>query len=42
MMDFFKNKDYFLIFNIELDSGDKLAEFLEIQNFSWFHTNKSL
>jgi hypothetical protein len=41
MIDFFKNKDNFLIFNIELDSGDKLAEFLEIKNFSWLHENKS-
>jgi hypothetical protein len=41
MIDFFKNKDNFLLFNIELDSGDKLADFLEIQNFSWCHKNKS-
>jgi hypothetical protein len=41
MIDFFKNKDNFVIFNIESDSGDKLAEFLEMKNFSWCHTNKS-
>jgi hypothetical protein len=41
MIDFFKNKDNFLLFNIEIDSGEILAEFLEIQNFSWCHKNKS-
>jgi hypothetical protein len=41
MIDFFKNKDNFVIFNIESDSGDKLAEFLEMRNFAWCHTNKS-
>jgi hypothetical protein len=41
MMDFFQYKSNFTIFDIELDSGDKLAEFLEIQNFSWCHKNKS-
>lgn len=43
MIDYFKikNKDNFIIFNIESDGGDKLAEFLEIQNFVWCHKNKS-
>jgi hypothetical protein len=41
MMDFFQHKSNFTIFDIELDSGDKLAEFLEMQNFFWCHKNKS-
>jgi hypothetical protein len=41
MLDFFKNKDNFILFNIETNSGNKLGEFLNIPNLTWRHLHKS-
>lgn len=41
MIDYFKNKDNFIVFNIENDDPKKLGEFLQIENFSLPHLNRS-
>lgn len=41
MIDYFKHKDNFLVFNIEKDPAQKLGDFLEIKNFVFLHSNKT-
>jgi len=41
MIDYFKNRDNFIVFNIENDDPKKLGEFLNIENFSIPHLNRS-
>lgn len=41
MINYFKDKDNFIIFNIENDPHQKLGEFLGIKNFTLSHSNKS-
>lgn len=41
MIDYFKNKNNFIVFNIEQDSHKKLEEFLGVKNLVINHINKS-
>jgi protein O-GlcNAc transferase len=42
MIDYFKNKDNFIVFNIEEDKSEKLGEFLGINNLVVPHSNRSV
>jgi len=41
MIDYFKGKDNFILFNIEEDSEQKLGDFLGIKDFNFYHKNAS-
>lgn len=41
MIDYFKNKDNFIVFDIEKDRSEKLGVFLNIKDFKLLHLNKS-
>jgi hypothetical protein len=42
MIDYFRHKNNFIIYNIENDHSDKLKEFLNLDNFVMTHTNKTI
>lgn len=42
MIDYFKNKNNFILFNIESDNPQKLGDFLGFNNFTFFHSNKTI